>query len=513
MQFLLSVLAAGLVLSGCNRSGNGAGVPERTAAAMGGREAILAVETVRTTASGTLFEPDQTFQPGDQPLTASTFQYTLTEDPVGGRFRYDWTMAVVYPFVDSLAYSEVISGNQGFVDGKDTANGVAARAGMLSVRVATLTKFHRLTSPLALVRETLTAPQAVETRPDEEFNGKMYHVIALPGSVSPVRLFIDPETFLPAKADTLEDDPYYGDTLFEAIYGDWRRVGEIMVPFLLSLRLEGIGRVITMQTEERSSVQNNVETQPGALDIPVDLLLTYDPADALRAERMSQWFLRRQALGLPGYVDQSQPVVFTESSLDSGVWHVAGGSHNSLVVEMADRVIVVEPPLYESRSQAVISEIKTRFPGKPIRTVVVTHFHGDHGGGVRAYAAEGADVIVGAASEAYFRAILVEPHTLVPDALQLNPRQAVVTAVPAAGLPFTDGVKSVNVYPVENTHAADVVIAHVSGENLVFVSDLFSPSGPVTLAALPQSLQTTFTTFGLTVSRIAGGHGTMAPVQ
>jgi glyoxylase-like metal-dependent hydrolase (beta-lactamase superfamily II) len=481
---------------------------------MGGSVAIHAVQTQQTTASGQLFEPEQTFQPGDQPLSVSTFQYTLTEDLSTGSFRYDWGRGILYPFPDTLAYSEVINGNQGFVDGKDTANAVAIRAALLSVRVATLTKLHRLTSPLVLMRTALDAPQSVETRQDEQFGGKAHHVIALPGSVSPIRLFIDPETFLPAKADTLEDDPIYGDTLYEVIYTDWRRAGEIMVPFRLTQKLTGLGKTITVQTEERTAVLNNAQVQAGTLDIPADLAVSYDPADALRGERMSQLFLRRQALGLPSYVDQSLSVVFTESGPGSGVWHVTGGSHNSLVVELTDRLIVVEPALFESRSEAVISAIKARFPGKPIRTIVVSHFHFDHSGGVRRYAAEGADVIVGDASRAHFEAIMAAPHTVVPDALQNNPRQVIVTAVPAAGLTLTDGVRAVGVYPIQNTHAADMVIAHVSGENLVFVSDLFSPpSAIVAAASIPQSLTTTFTAFGLTVNKIAGGHGTMAVVQ
>jgi glyoxylase-like metal-dependent hydrolase (beta-lactamase superfamily II) len=399
------------------------------------------------------------------------------------------------------------------MDGQDTANSTPSRSGMLSVRVATLMKFHWLSSPLALIQTALDDPQSVETRQDEQFNGKAHPVIALPGSVSPIRLFIDPETFLPAKADTIEDDPIYGDTLYEVIYSDWRRVEDIMVPFRLTRNLSGLGKTITMQTEERTAVQNNVQIQPGSLDVPSDLVVAYDSADALRGERMSQHFLRRQALGLPSYVDQSRPVVFTESSPGSGVWHVTGGTHNSLVVVMADHVIVVEPPLYESRSQAVIAEIKTRFPGKPIRDIVVTHFHFDHSGGVRAYAAEGATVVVGAQSVARFQAVLTAPHTLVPDSLQLNPRQVDVIGVPATGLTLTDGVRTVGVYPVQNTHAVDMVIAYVPGDNLVFVSDLLSPSGPVAVASIPLSLAAAFSQFGLTVNKIAGGHGTMAPVQ
>ena len=512
-RFMILVLVAAAVLSGCSRKNDEAGVTERTAAAMGGSTAIHAVETQQITASGQWFEPEQTYQPGDQPLTVSSVNYTLTQDLAGNRFRYDWVRGVVYPFAATLTYAEVINGNQGFVDGQDTANAAASRTAMLSARVATLAKLHRLTSPLALLREALDASQSVEVRPDEEFDGKVYRVIALTGGVSPVRLFIDPDTFLPVKADSVEDDPIYGDTRYEVLYGDWRQAGDIMVPFSLTQRLEGLGRVVTIETEQRSAVENNVQVQAGTLDIPADLQTAYDPADGLRGDRMSQFFLRRQGLGLPSYADLSRPVIFTESSQGSGVWHVTGVTHNSLVVEMADHVIVVEPPLYESRSQAVIAEIKTRFPGKPIRDVVVTHFHFDHAGGVRTYAAEGATVIVGAQSQAHFQAIMNALHTLVPDSLQNNPRQVTVAAVPAEGLALTDGTRTVNVFPVQNTHAVDMVFAFVPGENLVFVSDLLNPSGPVAAADIPQSLTSAFTHFGLTVTKIAGGHGTMGLVQ
>jgi glyoxylase-like metal-dependent hydrolase (beta-lactamase superfamily II) len=512
-QLLIVVLAVTVVLFGCNKKSDVEVVSEGAVNAMGGSVALHAVATQQTTAAGQLFEPEQTYSPDDPPLPVSSFQYTLTDDLAGGSFRYDWARVVTYPFAANLAYFEAVNNSQGFVEGQDTANAAAARAALPSVRLATLTKLHRLTSPLVLMRTVLDAPQTVETRPDEQYNGKAHHVIALPGSASPIRLFIDPDTFLPAKADTLEDDPIYGDTLYEVLYSDWRRVGNIMVPFHLTQNLTGLGKTVTMQTEQRTGVQNNVQVQAGTFDIPADLLAAFDTADALRGERMSQYFLRRQALGLPSYADQPQ-TVFTESSPGSGIWHVTGGSHNSLVVVMADHVNVVEPPLNEVRSKAVIDGIKTRFPEKPIRNIVVSHFHFDHSGGVRTYAAEGANVLVGSQSQAHFQAVMNAPHTLVPDALQLNPRQVTVTAVPAGGLALTDGVRTMNVYPVQNTHAVDMVFAFVPGENLVFVSDLISPSAATMAAAsIPQTMSTAFTSFGLTVNKIAGGHGTMAVVQ
>lgn len=502
-----------LAIAACS-SNSSPGLVERTAGAMGGSAALQAVQTQKVVASGTWFEPEQTFRPEDDPREVSTFNYTLSHDLATDRFRYDWSRDISYPFVTTQTYSETVDRDQGLVTGTDGSG--PTPAAMPSVRVATVRKENRLTSPLVLIRSALANPAAVEVRPDEAFEGKSYHVLALTGEKPrPVRLFIDPDSFLPAKADTLEDDPYYGDTLHEVLYADWRQQGAIMTPFHLTQRLTGLGRTITLQNEVRSTVENDVALPAEQFAIPAGLRVAADAADTARGERMAQWFLRRQAIGIPGFIDQGGlPVTVTETRPGSGVFFVTGGTHNSLVVERTDHLIVVEPPLYESRSQAVIARIKTLFPTKPIRYVIASHFHNDHGGGVRTYAAEGATAVAGEASRAHFEAILAAPHTVFPDLLQNHPVKTEVLAVPSGGgLQLSEG--GVAVYSVLNqTHAADMVVVFIPAEKLLFVSDLFSPAAATVAAAdIPAPLLQTFSRFNLTVTTIAGGHGTIATVQ
>jgi glyoxylase-like metal-dependent hydrolase (beta-lactamase superfamily II) len=168
----------------------------------------------------------------------------------------------------------------------------------------------------------------------------------------------------------------------------------------------------------------------------------------------------------------------------------------------------VEAPLYEERSQAVIAEAGSRVPFKSFRFVINTHFHHDHGGGIRAYAAEGATVVVGEASRQRFEDVLLEPHILNPDSLELNPQPVIIESVsPDAPVILSDGARSVEVYPVANAHSADMVIAYLPQERRVFVSELFSPTGDVSLADLPADLLAAVNRFGLVVERIVGGHG------
>jgi len=45
---------------------------------------------------------------------------------------------------------------------------------------------------------------------------------------------------------------------------------------------------------------------------------------------------------------------------------------------MKDHIVVVEAPLFEERSVAVMNAIEAKIPGKPIKYLVMTHFHIDH---------------------------------------------------------------------------------------------------------------------------------------
>ncbi|WP_221885685.1 MBL fold metallo-hydrolase [Variovorax sp. MHTC-1] len=90
------------------------------------------------------------------------------------------------------------------------------------------------------------------------------------------------------------------------------------------------------------------------------------------------------------------------------MWFLAGGSHNSVAIEQREHLVLVEAPLDEARTQAVIEQAKALAPGKPIRFVVNSHAHFDHSGGVRAAVAEGVSIVTQAANVAYFEGVLAQ---------------------------------------------------------------------------------------------------------
>src|SRR5678815_81749 len=102
----------------------------------------------------------------------------------------------------------------------------------------------------------------------------------------------------------------------------------------------------------------------------------------------------------------------TVDKVADGVWFIAGGSHNSVAIEMKDYMILIETPLNDGRSMPVIDQVKKLVPGKPIRYVVNSHAHFDHSGGLRAAAGEGATIVTQAQNKAYFERAFATPNTI-----------------------------------------------------------------------------------------------------
>ncbi|HVH28618.1 MAG TPA: MBL fold metallo-hydrolase [Vicinamibacterales bacterium] len=183
----------------------------------------------------------------------------------------------------------------------------------------------------------------------------------------------------------------------------------------------------------------------------------------------------------------SVPPVRTESTqLAQGVWLIAGGSHNSVLVEFRDFVAVVEAPQNETRSLAVIAEVERLVPGKAIQYVVNTHHHFDHSGGLRTYVAQGATVITHEQNRDLYERVFFypAPRTLQPDRLSmLNPWFAGnrTRSIQTLTTKYTvsDGVRTMDVHPVQGLdHNSNMLVVYLPTEKMLINADLYSPQVP-----------------------------------
>ncbi len=178
------------------------------------------------------------------------------------------------------------------------------------------------------------------------------------------------------------------------------------------------------------------------------------------------------------------PVEVTTLELADGVWLLGGTSHNSVAVEFDDYITVVEAPLDERRSLAVIDEIVRLVPDKPIRFLINTHQHHDHIGGLRTYMHVGATIVTHWKNyEFYTQDVLnYAPRTLDPDMVALWPPTEL-----AEGYQYETvrenywlggGERSMHVsYVHPLPHVEGMLVAYLPNEKILIEADLFDSTG------------------------------------
>ncbi len=480
----------------------------KMADAMGGLNTILSLQGVEYIANGNKFEPEQSNKPGGQFMGVGNYNYKFTNVFGKQQSRTDFVNDLTFPFIQQFAFTEVINGEHGAVFGFDTVF-AGPQAPMLSTRLGARVKQNLVSSPLALIHRANRYAAQVRFLGTEEYNGRRHQVVSIPGWDQIIKVYIDVKTKLPSKAETLEDDTVYGDTNWQVTFNDWHEFNGVKLPTKLKHEINGR----TINNETRSSINLHANIDPSLFAIPAELIAEFNADQFAWGIRASQWFNRLVQFAIPFDIDQRTAAVSQIIEVAPKIFQAKSITHHSLIIEMKDFLIVTEAPLYEERSQVVISEIKQRWPNKPIKYLVVSHFHNDHIGGIRAYGEIGATIIVGSQTKDHYEAIFKAPHTVFPDAYQVNPVDVTIKTIEAGhDMILTDGTRNVRLFDVANRHAIGTVVPFVEDANLVFVSDLYSPQFfaqaiPQLFLGWSEDLLAALTVSPLDIQWIIGGHG------
>ncbi|MFV2055440.1 MAG: MBL fold metallo-hydrolase [Thiohalomonadales bacterium] len=479
---------------------------------LGGIEQIAGLKNQKISSTIQRWEPEQTFRPGAPALHVATIERSVTQQFAEHQSIAELKLSSLYPTISEFEFREIINQDQGYIDGID---GIFSgpRAAMLSTRLATRQKHYFMTSTLALARYTLEHMDSIRYAGKGKIEDRKHHVISFDIWNQRIDLFIDVKTFQLRKVQTLEADSVYGDASWEVAFQDWASVAGIILPYNVEHFFNGI----KIAQEQRHNIVLDVTIDNAMFVVPPDLRRPLDEEDYAWGIRSSQFFARTLAFGIPFDINQGRPELVDIQEIADKVFHVRGPTHNSLIIEMADYLVLVDPVLYEHRSQAIIDKVKQLWPAKKITYVIASHFHADHIGGIRAYGALGATLIVGPESKDHYAAIFKAQHTVTVDAYQQRPVDVKIIEIDEDFV-LSDGSRRVRLLNIDNRHAMGLLVPYVEDVKMIFTSDLYNPGIfaspiPALFSYWTMDLADALQDIDLPIDAIAGAHGGVSSFQ
>ena len=480
-------------------------------AAQGGAEALRGLTGLSVKGDARFWEPGQSLVAGGEARSLGTATFEITWDLARDMARTNWDRDQQYPPpAAKLTYTETVLPTLGFV-----TTGTASQP-MSGIRVAAHLRELERASPRLLLKAMGNPANLRDAEPQPLGNRSLPAVSFMDGGTTFLILF-DPATHLPAAIRTRDDDNIGGDSNYDLVLDGWTSAGAARVATSLSYRLNDV----EVARLHYATVTPNPRVAADVFAVPASVRAAANPPATGNVPY--QWVLRR--IFLTRFLDSDAIVYppgggFNLVELAPNVQHVQGGTANNLIVAMKDFLVVFDAPYGELQSRWTIDAAKAKYPGKPIRYLVLTHHHMDHTGGMRTYVAEGATIVVPSEAQDYFEKVVRAPHTVVPDELQKNPRIPVIYGV-FENMTIKDDTAEIRLYNLSaasnaeaprnvNPHSDGMLIGHVVDRKLIYVTDLISPRGPIARSPETIAVGKSLREFDIRDADLTfvGGHGT-----
>ena len=268
------------LLGACARRSPERQIVEDAAAALGGRDRILAARTVLIEGQGTQGNLGQDMTPDATSQTFTVTAFRRACDLAAGACRTELTRTPGFPYFRGPAaqkQSTTTSGGEGYHH-------------PLAIMRAALDPAAKLDNPRTIDSESVVAITAP--------NGLAF------------TLAIDGRTKLPTRVVSMADQAVLGDVAIETGFADYQDVNGLKLPTRLTTKTD------SFTTSDLQVKAQTVDGDPGS-------------------------FAGTQPPGAPA---PQPPVTVAVEEVAPGVWLLGGQSHHTVAVEFADHLMLIEAP-------------------------------------------------------------------------------------------------------------------------------------------------------------------------
>ncbi len=409
-------------------------VLDKAVAAYGGLENLRGIQNFSLKAAGVEFHRNQSRRPEIAETTPRRYEVTI--DLKNNRYRLFILRGAIG--ADSVPSYDVFDGKE-----RIAANLLNKTKNVRPVQNNWRQQYTALFLPQFTALNALERAASLRYLGRADFNGSPHEVISFQSpDGARLSLYIDAETHLIAKQESLGHDALVGDAITETIFSAYRTFGKFKVP------TEAAGKISDVLTYkiDYSDISFDRNLADGEFRLDFDL-------------------------------KTPTPEALTESpvnKLGDNIYTVNASGYRVLFAGFKDFIFVMEAPVGDAAAREAIARIKETIPGKPIKYLAVTHFHSDHSGGVRTFIAEGATLITTKGNRGYFEQMTKSRFTIAPDLLSANPQPLKIELLEDEKRIFTDGATTVEIHNTgANPHAEDMLIAYLPKEKILYGADIF----------------------------------------
>ncbi len=428
--------------------------------ALGGRDRVLAVQTLTIEGEGTTGNFGQNRGATGEAISPSavldyTREMDVAQHRMSEQYRTERRFSFVLPLFDGGSFHTGIDGDAPYNvrdDGTQRAGGNATALQVEFLR-------HPLTIIRAALEEGATIGPLVA-------DGDVDLVDVTTAQGHTLALAVDRASKLPQSVRTEETfNGLIGDTAEITYFLDYEEVEGVMLPTTI--------RAVLDETFE--ILQREVRVASNTLD--ADLSHLEASAEVQEAAASGGGGGGFGGGFFPGGGTQN-PIVVTE--LAPGVHHFGGREasggfqYNMVLVEFEDHTELFEPSSHGLALQA-IETARELVPDKPLTKMIVSHSHSDHAGGTRTAVAEGLGLVVHESAKDYFDDIIRRPFAGNPDYLAMNPMEPQPTVGVGDHLRVEDATQTMDIYHIPGAaHADHLLYLHFPEHGILVDADMYN---------------------------------------